>query len=212
MKLFQLTALIAMSSFPAAAITVTESGDFSGDFSAPTSIGTLDLGENTASGSLNGVCAFDSALNGANCRNETNSSDVSDFLSFVIPVGLEAFDAGIFMEGEAPTLFSYSADIFTPDLPPVVLAGDFYAMNAGGSFVESDGVLPAGSYVFGISAATFALGTGDWSGSWNGYITTRAVDNGNDGGDAAVIPLPAGAPLILGGLAALGLVKRRRRT
>ena len=116
----------------------------------------------------------------------------------------------------------------------------FCAPQYSGCNVDADGVRPASNTVLGTYSSTgfafaygtlvgriglgdfFAVGTTGFSGAANasGRLSLFHWDhNTNNGGSIAAtvsyspspVPLPAGLPLLLGGLAAIWVARRRRR-
>jgi hypothetical protein len=73
----------ALTASPAAAISVSETTDFSGDNNSPTFVGALTPGENSIIGSLSATCD----IAGAGGRCSFFSGDDADALSFLIPDG-----------------------------------------------------------------------------------------------------------------------------
>jgi hypothetical protein len=114
----------ALSAVPAAlAIDAVETADFPGGVSFATnpSIGTLEPGANTVSGSLNGNCVI------GDC-NGVAAGDTQDSLLFTVPAGYQVTSLTVTTSAVAgPTGFSLSMDLrsptanihFTPFLSPL---------------------------------------------------------------------------------------------
>lgn len=209
MKRIFLAAAFAGLASPGMAATLSESTDFANTLNLGNGAGsliTLDAGMNQINGFLDGTCATSAVVAAIQCSSTLAPLDNVDVVKFTVPTGFELFDASIFMEGRAPEGFQYSAGIYSTVFS--LLTDDDYAMNAGGGFSNGE-VLPEGDYLFRIAGET-ATQEARWGGAWVATGNVRAVPTDDDD-DTAVIPLPAGAPLILGALGLLGLIRRRRR-
>lgn len=207
MKRFLLLAAFAGFAGPGLAATLSESTDFANTLNLGNGAGsliTLDAGTNTITGFLQGDCEQSAVVARITCSGTVPPADNVDVVRFTVPTGFELFDASIFMEGRAPEGFQYSAGLYTTTFS--LLTDDDYAMNAGGGFSDGE-ILPEGDYLFRVGG-DLATQVGSWGGAWVATGEVRAVPTDDD--DTAVIPLPAGAPLILGALGLLGLIRRRR--
>ncbi len=107
------------------------------------------------------------------------------------------------MRGDAPEGFQYQASLYTTSFETITFG--LYDMGDGGSFSQGE-LLSAGEYIFSVRGFS-ASQEADFSGEWTATGLVRAIETDDD---TAVIPLPAGAPLILGALGLLGLIRRRR--
>jgi hypothetical protein len=186
----------ALTAAPAAAISVSETTDFSGNINSPTFVGALTPGGNSITGSLSATCEFA----GAGGRCGFFSGDDADALSFLIPDGW-------FLTGALATISNLTTSgSGTPEAVGLPFSGlDPFSTFSAGSFDILDGALLTGAQDYWFVAELNNAAEGDTiSYNWRLDLTV--------GSDAEVIPLPAGLPLMLGGLAVLGLLGRKRRT
>ena len=175
----------------ASALTFTESSDFSnvGVITLP-SLGTLDTGLNEVSGTLNGSC--DSA--GEICFGGPDRQD-----SFVVTVGAgtQLTDVNIVTEGGGPLGLTYGSNLRGPD--SLVVADNGVApLNSPTNY--NGLTLGPGDYLFSI----FSLNsdeTGSFDFFWRASFSVEST--------MSPVPLPAGAPLLLAGLGALAIARRR---
>ncbi|SMX22494.1 hypothetical protein [Boseongicola aestuarii] len=119
-----------------------------------------------------------------------------------------------------PSIFSF--DMSSISLPSGLVTGDnyFYAdtatsyENNPSSVVSWMGVtatgLDAGDYQFELQNTSSTTAFWElWDNSIQAPFTLRTGDIGGGGTDPNVIPLPAGFPMLIGGLGLLGLLTRR---
>nr|MDJ0639418.1 hypothetical protein [Paracoccaceae bacterium] len=81
------------------------------------------------------------------------------------------------------------------------ILGEEYGVGSGGAFANGE-VLGAGTYFFAVEA--FAPRREFFDIAYDAYGLVREAETINP------VPLPASAPLALGGLLMLGLIRRRR--
>lgn len=197
MKPILLSAAIFLGlSAAAQAATLDESTIFGGDFgnSSATAVYTLntDLGVNDVTGSLMGTC------DGQYCN---GGIDPADVFFFKVASGHKLDSVEVYMEGN-PSGITYSALIYDDTYGGSV--PNTFAMNNGGS-VDLTGKNDTGVFELSIYGQQANGHTDDWAGYYSVYITTSAVSVGG------AVPLPASAPLLLAGLGAAGLIRRRAR-
>jgi hypothetical protein len=184
------------------ALTLSEPPDLPGSASpsAP-SLGTLEVGENILRGSLAGTCS----------RGDCNfvfPGDTQDSARITIAAGTQLVDAFFGSEGEhtGRTMnLSFS-------LNPVdgtgfsALLFETVPLNTGENVMSRFGtpVGPIGAGDYFVSAFGGSGDDGDFEASWNIKLDVEDISQ------APVIPLPAGMPLLIGGLGLLALARRRR--
>lgn len=154
-------------------------------------VGSLDSGYNDIIGSLMGSCA------GTSCN---DGPDGQDSFEFAIFPGLQLDSISATMEGY-PRGITWS--IYVSDENSNVVLETF-PMNSGGA-LDISGLDANGSYSVAIYGQNPGGYVGDWAGSYNISINTSPVQVGG------AVPLPASAPLLLAGLGAAGLLRRRAR-
>lgn len=220
--------LAAVLSLPAQGATFTEGAgglpsDFSNLIGSPTSLGTLGLGLTTVSGSISATCDKPEQITlEVFCRNtnvETNwTGDFLDFFSFDIGAGQVLVAATMMLSNVSATNVStsfWAGGFIESFLDPL--------LNPTCSFVPSGGIVQNGAcgpvsilkepttglQQFGVgvkrnccSAVVGATASFDW------MVAFRVVHESEI--PPAVIPLPATLPLLLGGLGALALARRRK--
>lgn len=185
MKLIStLIALTSASSFGAVVYSEASSGDLSGAFAAPTAI-VLSNGANTVSGSIG-----NNGDTGA-----TNGRD-ADYFTFNIAAGSTV---------NAITIDSYT---FSPNDPGVsflgyVASGSFTGQTGGD--IDGSAFINAGSGDFLPALAGGPLGPGTYS-IWLQETSANVVDY-----ELTISQIPEPGSAALFGIAALGLVLRRRR-
>ena len=176
-------------------------GDFANaltpdDAVMPYGIGTAGEGSNFIIGNLDGQCEnFD-------C-NGPLAGDTQDSFSFVIDAGFQATSLTVFSEG-FPFELTYSVSLDTfPTLGSLSNLGfETFDVNTGGEILG--GPLGAGTYhlsVFGQSSPF----DGSYGLFYGVSIEVEAVTT------PPAVPLPAGFPLMLAGLGAFALAKRRTK-
>lgn len=184
---------------PVSAATITEgfSTNWGDDFATATDVGALDQGTNTVSGILErGVLG----------------EDVVDTVKFTVAAGDELVGAafspsglgggqGPFPGPGGPTLPSF--DVTITDLTFAAIASGTFGGGTGGAFLGGN-VLAAGDYILQIVANT---GRGELFDAL--YTVELDVEAGSTSPN--VVPLPASAPLVLGGLALFGVMGWRKK-
>ncbi|MEL7025789.1 MAG: hypothetical protein AAGO57_00980 [Pseudomonadota bacterium] len=182
---FALTVLVAT---PVSAATVNELRDFGNDFASAFEFGPLDVGLNSITGNLSGGLGSD---------------DQIDTVKFTVAPGTELVDASFL-----PFAFDLLDTIVKiADAAGVPIASQVFPSDGGGTFLGG-AVLGEGTYFF---QATADVTAGEVFGL--GYSTGLTVREVLDTPPPNVIPLPASALLVLGGMALLGgLGWRKRRT
>lgn len=169
----------------ASALTVTESTDFSGNFSLPTFVGTLDLGSNTVSGSLSGTC--ESIIGGYLCgtSDPNGSPDLVDAFSFDVGAGLELYSAVLSITNHIGYSAGSSSTFDTRSYPGNGSNGPIEMMFGGPV---------TGTHTFEISSLIVS-GELNYSMDYSLELFARQVP---------AVPLPAGGLLLLtaGGLLA----------
>jgi hypothetical protein len=177
-----------------------------------TSVGTTGTGADTSlpvPGSYTYADTF-GAGSGATPVSGTPYGFFDDFLFTITGANADAITSTINLDGTLAIsglqvgLFSYVAGqtlpVYGTTLPPgsVQVYGSSTPINSGGTTgtvnVIPQTLLPSGEYVLEVSGTA----TGSAGGSYSGVL------------DLAPVPLPAGLPLLLSGLCALGLWGRRR--
>ncbi len=174
----------------AAGLTTNDLNSFVSDVDLAGSA-VVDVGDFTITGPASGIARIDAGGDG------------------VTPVDGTAYIQGIGAAGSsivftfATSIFSFGVDLFginnNNERTQVVIDGDIFSLPVVGGNVAS---------FFGVTSDTpfntvaFSLLLGEDAG----------LDNITYGGDAAVIPLPGGLPLLLAGLAGLGIAARRRKS
>ncbi len=191
----------------AQALTVDESsvagGDFSGNGSqdAGNTIGTLDTGLNSVTGSLAGEC-----LPSGNTFTCFNGIDPQDDIFFTVGAGTElvGIDANIEGGGASDLLFSVFMRTNNGGSESNLIqgsAGDL-PVNTMQTYLPPLGTLGEGSYRFAVFLIS-ASEAGDVDGFYNVNFNVQEVQT-------PAVPLPATLPLLLAGMGALGIARRRR--
>lgn len=195
-SVFLSAAMIFGLSGAAHAATLDESTIFGNDFgnTSATAVHTLntDPGSNDVLGALMGTC------DGQFCSGGTDPADV---FFFKVAAGYKLDSVEVHMEG-SPSGITYSALLYDENYGGS-LPGTF-AMNTGGA-LDLTGKLDTGVFELAIYGQQANGHTGAWAGNYSVYVTTSAVQVGG------AVPLPASAPLLLAGLGAAGLIRRRAR-
>ncbi len=178
------------------AATLDESVIFGGDFgnSSSSAVHTLntDLGGNYVYGSLAGTC------DGQYCD---GGIDPADVFFFQVANGQKLDSVEVYMEG-SPNGITFSALLFDDTYGGSV--PNSFAMNSGGA-LDLTGKNDTGVFELSIYGQQATGHVGDWAGYYSVEISTSAVQVGG------AVPLPASAPLLLAGLGAAGLIRRRAR-
>lgn len=189
------TLMLAISSVVIAssshAATISETTDFTPNLAIPFNIGTLDIGTNTISGSLAATCVdFDvNPFVGDSCS--FAAFDAADAFEFVIPTGSELT----------------SATLTITNLVDVMVFGtSFTSLRDLGAVGEGvvdilDGSNLTGTQDYRINLVGFASLGASGSASWQVDLAVAPI---------SAVPLPAGLPLLLAGVGAFGLVRRKR--
>lgn len=201
MKKLLLSAVFNALALPSYALTVDELSDFS-DGASPsnTNVGTLDIGFNSFNGNLNGECS-NGDCNGIGSQFD----DTQDSILFTVASGTEVISFSLFTEGGGPSGLTISAAIFgTIGVSDI---GAFQSVinvpingNADGTLVNG----PLGAGVYSLSAyGGSSTDDGGFGAFWSIDLEVAEVTN--------PVPLPAGLPLLLAGVGAFGLMRRRAR-
>ena len=201
------SALVVALSLPAAAATfsadeafVAPGGDFSGGASpSNTNVGAATAGFSNVFGELAGDCVD----NGFDCNPGTLATgDTQDSFQFTVETGFKLVGINVGTEGFGPDLLSISFSLaeFIPGFSTIQQVTSL--INTSTSFGALD--LAAGDYSFSVFGQSADM-EGSYQAFWNVELEVEAI------GDPNVIPLPAGFPLMLGGIVALGWMSRRKR-
>ncbi|MEE4121108.1 MAG: hypothetical protein V2I65_19080 [Paracoccaceae bacterium] len=198
---FGATLALLASAGLSSALTISEPPDLPGGTSpsAP-SLGTLSVGENFLSGSLTGTCEL------GDCNFVLG--DTQDSARITIAAGTQLVDAFFGSEGG----HSGGTMDLTFSFSPVGATGgsallfEAVPLNTGESVMSFFGtpVGPIGAGDYFVSAFGGSGDDGDFEASWTMTLDVEAVSQ------TPVIPLPAGMPLLLGGLGVLALARPRR--
>lgn len=180
-----LTAL-TLAAGSVSAATVTEGADFGDDFASAFDIGPLDLGLNNVEGLLS---------------RDRLSEDVVDTVEFTVAAGTQLVDASFL-----PFAFDiYDFEAKIADSSGVTIASGIFSTFGGGTFLGGN-VLTAGTYFL---QATAFVGNGEAFEADYTFGLTTIEDL--SGPSPNVVPLPASAPLALGGLALFGAMGWRKK-
>ncbi|MGF1500481.1 MAG: VPLPA-CTERM sorting domain-containing protein [Paracoccaceae bacterium] len=185
---------LAAPALSASALTFSEPSDLSGPIGSETQIGTLDLGLNQVSGSISATCDVFATT----CTSTGFSGDQFDAFGFDIAPGTELVSAFL-------TITNLDADQNgTPEVrvrasPPLRPLGAFQ-QNLTVNLLS--GVPLTDSQVFEVSSQLRGNGAvGETvSFDWQVDLQVEAVQR---------IPVPAALPLLLTGLGALVVIRRR---
>lgn len=192
---FLCLSLIAASVAPAAALTVTETTDFSDDVDNSSPVGTLEIGLNTIRGSISSTCT--AMVSSAACSDY--SRDWSDSVSFLVPddaflTTAIATISKLTVDGSGyPGLQGYSST----GLPFLL------GKSSNGTFDISPYTPLTRPQSYTFSPILYMGDVGDTiSFDWSLGLTVEK---------AQVVPLPATLPLLLGALGLAFAATRRRR-
>jgi len=198
--MFGATVALFASAGLANALTLSEPPDLPGGVSvAAPSLGTLSIGENSLTGSLAGTCA----------QGDCNFviGDTQDSARVTIAPGTQLVDAffgseGLHDGGTMNVSFTLRPVDTTVGSP---LLFETVPLNTGEGVMSFFGtpVGPIGAGDYAVSAFGGSGDDGDFEALWTMTLDVEAVTT-------PVIPLPAGMPLLLGGLGVLALARRRR--
>ncbi|SMX31467.1 VPLPA-CTERM sorting domain-containing protein [Actibacterium lipolyticum] len=192
-NIFASFAVFCCLAVPASAVTVTEPPDLADGLSTASSIGTLDLGLNTITGEIRGEC--EDLGTGILCNSDAvDLGDTQDSLIFSIGPDELLTTVSVIGFGDHPEDATYYVAITDASLT-TVLAVDYYDFNDGGSFYAG---LGEGTYSVSIFGGTAS----EEDGFRLRYDLALTV---------AAVPLPATAPLLLGGLGLFAAARRRSR-
>lgn len=191
--LMALVAAIVCAS-TAQAVTVTESTDFKGVGARPTMIGTLDVGVNSVSGSIDGICY---AMGHSTCN--FFLADDGDLFTFDIAAGTQLTAASLTISGLSTTGSA------TPSIV-VNTIGDLTSLgnSPNGTFDLLAGAPVTGTQVIKLFPE---LSKGYrffdiFKANWSVALTVEAIPS--------AVPLPAGLPLLLAGIGGLAALRRRK--
>ncbi len=197
---FAVLALVALGSAPASAITVSETTDFDNSASFAwyaSSVGLLDPGVNTISGSLDGNC-LDTAY-GLSCNPGTlEGGDTQD--SFQLEVG-----SGYAINSLTVTTSNVSG--------PAGFSASFNLRDSSYAVLASDYSLPLDSTTPDLIVS--AIGAGLYSISMFGQTASEIGAYSLDYSieiNVSAVPVPAAAWLFGSGLLGLVSIARRRRS
>jgi carbonic anhydrase/acetyltransferase-like protein (isoleucine patch superfamily) len=159
------------------AITVSETTDYPGGTSFPgLSIGTLDPGTNTVSGSLAGNCVI------GDC-NGISAGDTQDSLTFTVPAGYQVTSITIGTSViSSPAGFTATMSVAAPKTPPpgiiTVIPTTFLVLNSTtGNLVTT----PLGPGVYSLSVfGQGASAAGSYSLNWSASIFSAAIPTSTD--------------------------------
>jgi len=184
--LFAMSAAVIASTSHAAMIT--ETTDFNGNLNFPSDIGTLDVGANSVSGSVDAEC--DILIGPGDC---ITFGDEQDAVEFLIPTGNELTSA-------------------------TLTISDLVGIDAFGRSFTDLGFLgfSLGEGVFDILGGTNLTGTQNYQVGVDGFDAFGQVASASWRLDLTVapisaVPLPAGMSLLLAGLGAFGFARRQQR-
>lgn len=189
----------------AQAVVITEAADFAGSLfsnnlaaslAAPTALGPLDPGANSISGSVDATCFFGDNFSGIGCIVWTG--DLVDAVSFVVPDGEELTAATL-------TIENLVDDSFFTGVVRTSSSTGLAALESVGAGVYDilGGLARTGLQNYGVEGV---LGVGSSAGDTISFDWRLDLTVSN----TQVVPLPASLPLLLGGLGALALLRRRR--
>lgn len=179
-------AILATSPVSAATISEGFGADFGPDVPSAFPGGLLDLGHNSITGNLS---------------RDRGSADLSDTVEFSVAVGQELVDASFLPFNSG--FFDLEATI--RDASGVKIVSQAFGPFGGGTFLNGN-ILGAGTYYFQATALEFFGETFD-AGYSVGLTTREAATTPPPN----VVPLPASAPLVLGGLALFGAMGWRKK-
>lgn len=194
-------ALAMAAAAPAGAATINEAADFATALASPSAVGTLDLGANTIAGSVTVRCSIETRTG---C--DGTFGDNGDAVSFLVPGGAVLTTASVIIAN----LMLVDADGFSFPTP-------LRAARAAG--VSSTGLDSFGT----TSNATLPLlAGGALTGEQRYRVFTEFFANPGEDSvvsftwtlnltvEAAAVPAQGGVPVLLAGIMALSLVRRRR--
>lgn len=198
-SLFVPAVLATFMAMPAAAASLfvdeftTPGGDFVGAAGPGNyNVGTFD-DDSYVSGIMEGTCV------GGTCR--TTGSDAQDSFNFTIAAGYKLTAINIFAEGFGPAGMEYVAGMYKYVPSQTLSAFALYDINDGGQLLPSE--FGPGTYNLSLASDYDVGSDGAYGIFWGAQFIVEEIN-------APAVPLPAGAPLLLAGLGAFGVMRRRQ--
>ena len=206
MRKLLLAGAIAFLAVPASATTFSADeftdalgGDFSDVISLSNdNVGTASMaGFSDVIGTLSGECA---GTLGVSCN--FGIGDTQDSFLFTVASGFELVSVRAGTEGSGPPDLTIGFFLAAANAGFTNLDSAFFDINDGGTV--SSGVYGAGTYSFSVRGGT-ASQEGSFDAFWFVDFETREAST------PPPVPLPAGMPLLLAGLGAFAVARRRRK-
>ena len=182
----------------AASLFVDEFTVPGGDFVGAAGPGNYNVGTMTDDSYVTGI--MEGTCTGGTCR--TTSSDAQDSFNFTIAAGYKLTAINVFAEGFGPAAFDFLAAMFKYTPSMTLTDSQYYPINDGGQLLSS--TFGPGTYNLSIATDNQVIGDGDYAIFWGAEFIVEEIST------APTVPLPAGAPLLLAGLGAFGLMRRRQ--